>query len=296
MAEALLNVAAMFLIMGASYVFMRISPYPVEVVNNLVFNFFLPVTVFHSITGLRELPAAELLVMAAVGFAVTYAVYLLCALATRAVGMEAVFRKTFLLGATYGNHVFLGVPVCYAFLGGRGTILALFFTMGGYFFLYGVGTWIMTGRVTPSAIFKNPLIVAMVAACLVVALHVPIPAFLGRTLSLIGTATFPLSMMVVGGGLKLRFFTDPGRMGYTAGAAVVKLAVVPLAAWGMGTLLGLTRDQLAICVLQAAMPTAVLVSVFSVQYDADPAFSNAIVALTTLVSLGTIPLLFFLLA
>ena len=67
MAEALQNVAAMFLIMAASYVFMKKSPYPVEVVNNLVFNFFLPVTVFHSITGLQKIPAVEFLLMAASG-------------------------------------------------------------------------------------------------------------------------------------------------------------------------------------------------------------------------------------
>jgi hypothetical protein len=32
-----------------------------------------------------------------------------------------------------------------------------------------------------------------------------------------------------------------------------------------------------------------------VKYDADPVFSNAIVSLTTLVGMGTIPVLFFLL-
>ena len=46
MEEALQNVFAMFLIMMASYLLMKKEPYPVKVVNNLVFNFFLPVTTF----------------------------------------------------------------------------------------------------------------------------------------------------------------------------------------------------------------------------------------------------------
>jgi malate permease and related proteins len=296
MAEALLNVAAMFLIMGASYIFMKKSPYPVEVVNNLVFNFFLPVTVFRSLTGLQKLPTGELMVMAFTGFAATYAVYLVSVAFARMWRIRDQFRKTFLLGATYGNHVFLGFPVCYAFLGDRGTILAMFFTMGGYFFLYGVGTYIMTGRVRPAAIFTNPLILAMGAGCLAVLLHVPIPSLLSHTFSLMSTATFPLSMMVVGGGLKLRFFTDPGKLAYTVGASIIKLALVPLTAWGVGLVLGLSRDQMAVCILQSAMPTAVLVTVFSVRYEADPAFSNAMVSLTTLACLGTVPVLFFLLA
>ena len=70
---------------------------------------------------------------------------------------------------------------------------------------------------------------------------------------------------------------------------------MPLAAWGIGLAAGLASDQLAICVLQSAMPAAVLVTIFSVQYDADPVFSNAIVSLTTLACMGTIPVLFFLL-
>lgn len=295
MAEALLNVIAMFLIMMASYVFMRKSPYPVEVVNNLVFNFFLPVTVFHSIAGLSRLPAGELLIMAAMGFTVTYVMYLVSAGTARLWGLRDRFRSTFVLGSVYGNHVFLGLPVCYTFLGVRGTVLAMFFTIGGYVFLYVVGTYIMTGRVSVGAVFKNPLILAMGAGCLCVALRIPVPALLSHTLALMSTATFPLAMMVVGGGLRLRFFADREKMAYTAGAALIKLAVVPLAAWGGALLLGLSRDQLAICVLQSAMPTAVLVTVFTVQYDADPAFSNAIVSLTTLACMATIPLLFFLL-
>ena len=50
-------------------------------------------------------------------------------------------------------------------------------------------------------------------------------------------------------------------------------------------------EQLEVCVLQSAMPTAVLVMIFSVKYDADPLFCSAMVSLTTLVSMGSIPVL-----
>jgi predicted permease len=295
MEAALQNVFAMFLIMMASYILMKKEPYPVGVVNTLVFHFFLPVTTFYSIAGLKEVPVGELLLMMTAGFGVTYTIYLLAVLIARARGFKDGFRKTFLLGASYGNHVFLGVPICYAFLGERGTVLALFFALGGYFFLYGVGIYIMTGRVTPAALFKNPLFLAMVAGFLCVAVRFPIPSLLSHTFSLMNTATFPLSMMVVGGGLKLRFFLDSSRILPVLSASAVKLIVSPIVAWGIALALGLNREQLAICVLQAATPAAVLVTVFSVQYEADPVFSNAIVSLTTLAGMGVIPVLFFLL-
>ena len=284
----------MFLIMMASYVLMKKEPFPVEVVNNLVFHFFLPVTTFYSIARLPEIRAGELLLVTASGFAALYATYLFAVLVARLCGLSDRFRKTFLLAAAYGNHIFLGVPICYAFMGERGTVPALFFALGGYLFLYGVGIYIMTGRATPAAIFKNPLILAMVAGILFAALRIPLPSLLSHTFALMNTATFPLSMVVVGGGLKLRFFVDSTRMTHAVCASGIKLLISPLIAWGICLALGLTRDQLEICVLQSAMPSAVLVTIFSVKYEADPVFSNAIVSLTTLAGMATIPALFLL--
>ena len=223
------------------------------------------------------------------------AVYLFTIVVARMNGLKGQFRKTFLLGATYGNQVFLGVPVCYAFLGEQGTVAALFFALGGYFFLYAVGTYIMTGHATPQAVFKNPLIISMVAGIICVALSIPIPSLFSHTFSLMNVATFPLSMMVVGGGLKFRFFIDSKRIMHTLYACGIKLIISPLIAWGIALVLGLPKDQLAVCILQSAMPTAVLVTIFSVKYEADPVFSNAIVSLTTLAGMGSIPVLFFLL-
>jgi hypothetical protein len=295
MAEALQNVLAMFLIMLAAYVLMQRRPFPVAAVNNLVFHFFLPVTTFYAIARLPAIPAGELVLLTTAGFVVSLGLYGLSLLAARLLRLDTPARKTFVLGAAYGNHIFLGVPVCYALLGDAGTVLALFFALGGYFFFYGVGTFVMTGRITPAAIYKNPMIVAMAAGMLCAALAAPVPSLLLHTFSLMNTATFPLAMVVVGGGLKLRFFSDGGNALPTLAASLLKLVVSPLLVWGVGRSVGLSGDPLAVCVLQAAMPTAVLVTIFSVQYEADPVFSNALVSLTTLASMGTIPVLFFLL-
>jgi hypothetical protein len=54
-------------------------------------------------------------------------------------------------------------------------------------------------------------------------------------------------------------------------------------------------EQPEVCVLQLGVSTAVLVTIFSLKYEADPVFSNAIVSLTTLVCMGAVQILFFLL-
>ncbi|MHB8771622.1 MAG: AEC family transporter [Syntrophales bacterium] len=295
MEAALRNVFAMFLIMMASYALMKKAPFPVEVVNSLVFHFFLPVTTFFSIARLQELQAGELLLVTIGGFAALSATYLCAIAVARLLALGDRFRRTFLLGASYGNHIFLGVPICYGFLGDGGTVPALFFALGGYLFLHSVGIYIMTGRATPEAVFKNPLILAMVAGIVFAAFRIPLPSLVTHTFSLMNAATFPLSMVVVGGGLKLRSFVDSTRLVHALCAASIKLLISPLIAWGVCLALGLTGDERVVCVLQSAMPAAVLVTIFSVKYDADPAFSNAIVSLTAIAGIATIPALFLLL-
>jgi len=59
----------------------------------------------------------------------------------------------------------------------------------------------------------------------------------------------------------------------------------------VGMAFALGAEELIICILLSAMPTAVLVSVFAITYDGDEIFSNSIVSLTTLASIGTIPLI-----
>jgi len=54
-------------------------------------------------------------------------------------------------------------------------------------------------------LLSNPLVISMLAGVLCVLLRVPIPQLVSYTVSMMNKATFPLSMVVVGGGLQLAF-------------------------------------------------------------------------------------------
>jgi len=292
---ALQNIFGMYFIMMAAYFLKRISPYPVEVVNNLVFNFFLPVTIFYSMVEPQKSHLSEFTELAISGFVIIFLTYVLAVIVVRPLHLKESFKRTFLLGSSYGNHAFLGFPVAYAFLGNNGVVLAIFYLIGGYFFLYIIGLYIMTGKMTLSSLFKNPLVIAMIAGMLCIILRLQLPPLLTYSLSLMNKATFPLAMVVVGGGLSLKFFVKSSNIIYTFIVSFIKLILSPLIAFALGLAFSLSSDQLAISILQSAMPAAVLVTVFSVKYEGDDVFSNSIVSLTTLASIGTIPLLFLLL-
>jgi len=93
----------------------------------------------------------------------------------------------------------------------------------------------------------------------------------------------------------LDFFTKTTTLLPVIAAGVIRLVVSPLIAYAVGLLLLFPIDQMGICILQSAMPTGVLVTIFSIKYKGNPDFSNALVSMTTLLSIALIPLLFVLL-
>lgn len=295
MNDAFQNIFSMYFIMIAAYLLKIKKPYPVEVINDLIFYLFLPITVFYSIVNAPQIPLSIFIEMAGTGFSVLLLSAFFAIIISKNLGLTVGSRKTFQLGASYGNYAFIGFPVAYAFLGENGLLLALFYLIGSYLFLYSVGFYIMTGNITLSGFLRNPLVISLVAALLCVFLGMKPPPLILKSMALMNQATFPLSMVVVGGGLQLNFFTKTTTLLPLAAAGVIRLIISPLIAYAVSLFLAFPMDQMGICILLSAMPTGVLVTIFSLKYKGDPAFSNALVSMTTLLSIALIPLLFVLL-
>ena len=295
MNDAFQNIFSMYFILIAAYWLQTKKPYPVEVINDLIFYLFLPVTVFYSIVNAPQVTMSIFIQMAGTGFFVLALSALFATIVVKNLRLTGGMKKTFQLGASYGNHAFIGFPVAFAFLGQNGLLLALFYLIGSYFFLYSVGFYIMTGHITLSGFLRNPLVISMVAALVCVLLELKPPPLVLKSMALMNQATFPLSMVVVGGGLQLDFFTKKTTLLPVIAAGVIRLVVSPLIAYAVGSLLMFPASQMGICILQSAMPAGVLVTLFSIKYKGNPEFSNALVSLTTLLSIALIPLLFVLL-
>ena len=295
MNDAFQNIFSMYFIMIAAYLLRIRKPYPVEVINDLIFYLFLPVTVFYSIVNAPQVRASIFLKMAGTGFCVLLLSAFFAILIIKQLGLTGGVKKTFQLGASYGNHAFIGFPAAFAFLGENGLLLALFYLIGSYFFLYSVGFYIMTGNITLSGFLRNPLVISMAASLACVLLELKPPPLILKSMALMNQATFPLAMVVVGGGLQLNFFTKTTALLPIAAASIIRLIISPLIAYAVGLSLMFPMDQMGICILQSAMPTGVLVTIFSIKFKGNPDFSNALVSLTTLLSIALIPLLFVLL-
>jgi hypothetical protein len=88
----------------------------------------------------------------------------------------------------------------------------------------------------------------------------------------------------------LRFDAAPGKLPLFSWLLVVKLLVKPLAAWAIGTGLGLSGLALQVLVLFAALPTESSAYILAMRMGGDGHSVAWLISASTLVSMLTLPL------
>jgi hypothetical protein len=132
-------------------------------------------------------------------------------------------------------------------------------------------------------VVTNPLIIACVAGIAYAYSPLPLPAVAQRTLTALGQMALPLALLGIGAALRLR---DIRAGGLTAtAAALIKVAVAPLAGLALASALGLTGPELQITLLYLAMPTAAASFVMAERMGADGTLASSIVAISTLLAI-----------
>lgn len=114
-----------------------------------------------------------------------------------------------------------------------------------------------------------------------------------RGVALMADATLPLLLLLLGMQLAQGTAVEDGRL--TALVAVLRLIVSPLLAYGVARALALDDLSLRVVVVEASMPTAVNMVLYSLEFNARPRFVAGVVVVTTAASLATLTVLLSLL-
>lgn len=135
------------------------------------------------------------------------------------------------------------------------------------------------------AIFKNPTVIATLVGLGVNFLGLRLPELvLGVVEDISGLAT-PISFLSIGVTLN---FSALSKRGYLISGALVRLVIIPLVFLVGGALLGYRGPELCALMILFAAPTAVSSYPMAVAMDADGDFAAQMVAVTTILCLGTI--------
>ena len=209
-------------------------------------------------------------------------------------GYFAVFgfkSRGFTLPSLFMNAGNMGIPLAFFAFGQAGMQRATLMFVIITFLQYSLGIYILNGRGNWRESFRLPLIYAAVAGLVINVAQVKIPEILLQPVAMMGQATIPI--MLISLGYRLHE-VDSLQWGHALGGAIVRIgggfAAANLAVFATGAV-GVNRQVL---LLYGALPAAVINFVLTEKYRQDPALAASIVVISTLLSVVTIPIVFWL--
>jgi len=308
-----LRTAAIFMMMGCG-VWLRRTRMADDLFNRqlsfVLVNVFYPALVFSAI--IRNLSWDELRANAMLPVAV-FLIKTIGWLVGRACmpllrGQSEATRACFRFVVAVNNYSFLPIMIVASLWGERAVALIAFAGLGAECFVWTAGIRIITGARLSAASLRHLLsrpILALLAALAVVGLGaaldrqglLPAPGGLLRqalrvgleTCHLLGGATVPVSAVVCGSriaGIRPHHVWSP----LMGGAVLLRLVVVPALAIALLTALPISGLPLSILLVIAVQPAAMVSVSLAELHDRDPGFAAAVVFVTHLACLVTIPL------
>lgn len=266
-----------------------------KTISWIVINIANPALLISSAVNGEKGIAADKLLEAALLAVSMYAVLLVLAqIVIRVFCVPRQEAGIYILMTVFNNIGYMGFPVIAATYGNEALLYAAIFTMPFNLLMYTYGISVASRGSGEASGFRwrsvlNVGVVSCIIAIILYIGNVPVPQFIKSVVSGLGGLTAPLSMIAIGisiSGIRLReMFTDRRLVIYTA----VKLLVIPAA----GTLLVLKildNDLLChVCMIMLATPVASIVVMLAQQYDANYELAAKATALTTVLSVVTIP-------
>lgn len=198
--------------------------------------------------------------------------------------------------AMVSNCGFMGYPVIIAALGQDALIYAVMYVSAFNLMSWTVCAGIFGGRkaMQPLQLLKTPSLLAVLAGFVLFLTGWRLPGFVNDALTMLGNLTTPVAMYVIGSrlsGLKLSHLTDLPLLA----ACLLRLIVFPLTTLFLLRLTPLSQPVISALYLCTAMPCAALTAMMAERYDSDKLLASRGVALSTALSMATVPLMLLLL-
>lgn len=195
----------------------------------------------------------------------------------------------------FGNTGFIGIPVIRALYGTEAVFFAAILEMVNDVVIFTIGMMLIQMsagaklRFEPK-LFLNPGLIGVIVGLLLFLLDIRLPEVIGGAVEMVGDATTPLTMFLIGyqlGSLKAKEILKDASI-YVI--SFTKLLIVPvLALIVLRVAVGDFSLLEKVLIMSFAMPAGSVSVIFSQQYRGETSFATKTVLLSTLFSIVTIP-------
>lgn len=270
-------------------------------VSRLSFTYGLPVMLFagavqvdySSLASARYVLAGVLATFLTLAISWFYSRWRGHARAVQGIVVQAAFRS---------NLAIVGVALTFSAYGARGPILAAL-PIALMTVLYNIlAVWVLDTTLGSATswrsiffgVLRNPLIVGISAGVALSLSGLPIPGFVADVGGGLSAFLLPIVLMCIGGSMDVSQLYRAGTVSWEA--SILRLCLSPLLGVCLALLMGVRGEQLGVLFLLMASPVAASSYVMVVAARGDGVLAANIIVLTTLLSIVTVTLGFFLLS
>lgn len=303
------NLVGLFLLIGAGFLSVRLKLLPLQAAkpfSALLMKIALPATIFSAMIRPFEPGFARLGLSAFLLGALFFPLYgVLSRPLSRLFRVPEGRRGMWRCCTTFCNNGFMGYPVAYALFGEDGLVLAvllgipfnlLLYTMGAKMVCMDVPKEEAGGGLSLRAVVLTPINAAIALSLVFYFAQIPVPGPILTPIQHLSNMTTPLSMFVTGMNLAQSRVGDVARDRDAITASATRLLIFPVLTWAvMKVIPGLDPLVVGVTLVIMAMPAPAASTILGEQYGGCTQLSARTVFLSSLLCIGTIPLVSLLL-
>ncbi len=222
--------------------------------------------------------------------------YVVGRIASRLLKLPPKKSDTLTLVISFQNSAFLAIPIAFALFGEDGVLHIIMFSIGFNVLYWTFGVWLISrsgssGKVHPLANLLNPATCALALGLVLGVFAIKLPRVILDGSKLLGDATIPLGMLVVGAILASTELSKKAGFKEALAIVVCRLVIIPAIFFCVaGWIKGITPLMRSIIVLQACMPSASTSPLLAKRFGGDHELAASGVFFTTLCSIITVPI------
>jgi predicted permease len=201
-------------------------------------------------------------------------------------------KKVLRFAVIFSNAGFMGIPLVESIVGGKGVIYGSFFIVVFNVICWTYGYNMMSGgaKMNLRTVLLNPGMIGLLFGLPIYFFKLQLPALLTEPVGFLSNLNTPLAMLVIGS-----YIARVDLHSFISDLAVYKMAALrlvaaPAAYLAVLLLIRPEPDLLVSSVIQAAAPVAANTVLFAVEYHQDSELASKTVAVSTVLSIITIPI------
>jgi len=268
------NILPIFIIAGLGYLAAHHFKANARVLSQLTFNIFSPCLLFHLLTK-NNLAGRQVLTMILFVALLMFVSGVLSYSVGRLLNLDRSKMAGLMLASMFMNAGNFGLPLTQFAFGETALAYASLFFVGMSILTYTVGTIVASMGAASlkdslMQLLKIPMIYVLPIALLFTQQNWTLPVSLARPVELLANATIPCMLIILGMQLQTARWT--GGLRPLSAAILIRMLIVPLAAYFLSPLFGWQGDAFKAVMLESAMPTAVVTTLLATEFGAAPSF------------------------